>query len=542
MKKLLFLLTAAALFAVSCTDKGGGSESPSVYFKSFGFYKADNPALDKDYVASGNLKSASEIEVILPNDIDPAVFAELAPRFEVNAENVIVKVGDDILLPADQKPADSGAAGAPASRGDGDGSSDEPGPEEASYIYSLDLRKPVELILSDGKLYKNYLLSAGIQTPWKKVAEGSAAIFGGAIKPAYDSKGDQFYLAGALIAENSAERYPVLYSFKNGAISPAVGSDGVIAQRQSAGCNNVAVASDGTPYVAFTDYVVLSEGASATARVSVASVKNGAASIVGSAGAIYAANTSYEIEVFPFAANKVWAAMTNNANVTTAPALNRRLLNLASFDGSAWTNAVAIAGRSATDYGYFPRSVFNGSKGWLFLANQNVGTYSVYKNEGTDWSAVAESVFPIDKDGTALAKAAVSYYGGLGVDASGNAYIIGHGKLDGSNWACSLQKIGANGALSFVGGIIPGTESSNGSVKAHVAFAADGTPYVSFQSRGGSQQPMVSRLDAASGSWITEAISPVKVGDEVIIASDKNGKLFIFAVEDDTDHVVVWAL
>lgn len=539
MKKLLFLLTVAALFAVSCVDKRGG-DAPSVYFKSFGFYKADNPGLDKDYVASANLKSATEIEVILPNDIDPAVFAELAPRFEVNAENVIVKVGDDILLPADQKPADSGAAGAPASRGDGDGSSDEPGPEEASYIYSLDLRKPVELILSDGKLYKNYLVSATIKTAWKKVAEGNDAMFGSAIKPAYDAKGDQFYLAGALKAKTSAERYPVLYSFKNGTIAPAVGADGVIAQRQSAGCNNVAVAADGTPYVVFVDYVIPDGGTSAKAAVSVASVKDGVATVLGKPGAIYAANASFEIQVFPFAANKVWAAMQNNANVTTEPKLNRRLLNLASFDGSTWTNAVAIAGRSTTDYGYTTRSKFDGNRGWLFVCNQNANTNSVYKNEGTGWSALAESVAPVDLKGSPFKK--VSYYGGLGVDASGNAYVIGHGQFDGTNYACSLQKIGANGSHSIVGGVIPGTETSKGTVQAFVAFASDSTPYVSFRSESGSQQPMVAHLDAASGSWITEAVSPMKVGAEVVIASDKNGKLFIFAVETETDHAVVWSL
>ena len=540
MKKFSFILAAAALFcAVSCQSDKGGEDAPSVYFKSFGFYAEDNPGLDKDYVITSNLKKVSDIAIKIPNDADPAVLASLAPRFTLSSDDVVVKVGEALLVSADQVEPDlvQGVGRRAVADSGGEG---EPEPEVESFIYTLDLSAPVEIILSNGKRYKNYYLSGGIESSWRKVAEGDVSLFGGSTAaPAYDAKNDQFYIASVINADSDEEKYPILYKYKAGAFAPAAGSDGVIAKRRSDTANNVAVAADGTPYVSFVDYIDID--GKATAEVSAASVKDGAVSILGEAGAIYAANTAYYTHIFPFAANNVWVACTNKANVTTAPALNRRLLNLAQFDGSAWTNAKAIAGRSASDYGYFPISYFADGKGRLFVANQNVGTYSVYKNTGTDWSALAEGVAPIDQDGSALVKASVSYYGGLGVDASGNAYILAQGKLDGENWCVALEKIGADGKLSLVGGIIPGTESSNGSVQASVAFAADGTPYVAFQSRGGSLQPMVSKLDAASGTWKTEAVSAAKVGRNVYACADKNGKILIFAVEDGAKHAVVYA-
>ena len=149
MRKHIVCLAAAAvalLGAVSCfKTTGGDEEQRSVYFKSFGFFKEDNPGLPKDYVVSEGLETVTEIVIEIPADADMTVFSELAPRFELCAPDVIAKVGNDILISADQIAPDE----APAARGSA---------TAAKSISVLDLRNPVEIVVTDGKNSKSYII------------------------------------------------------------------------------------------------------------------------------------------------------------------------------------------------------------------------------------------------------------------------------------------------------------------------------------------------------------------------------------------------
>lgn len=536
MKKIYILLAAAVCLAVSCNG-GGDKDLATVHFTSFGFYAEDNPALDKDYVANVNFRRDTEIEFTFPNAIDPAIFKDLSPRFTLSGDNVTVQVGDLFLLSAEEKPVPSDEQPEVGVRAEED--TQETPSEEPAYITSLDLSAPVEIILTDGTNYKSYYISAGIESSWEKVAEGTSRIYGTKVNVAYDASSDIFYLAGTLNAEENTDKNPSLFQYKDNAVTPAFGQDGAITNRQGHAGISVAVATDGTPYVAFADYVDI-EG-KATAKVSVATIKNGTVQFVGTEGSIYAVNSAYAPQIFPLGTNNVWVAETNNANVTTAPALNRRLLNLCQWDGSSWTNAIAITGRSATDYGYAPRGLFVGGKAYLFVANQNVGTYSVYKNEGSGWTALAENQFPVDKNNEKLEKAGVSYYGNIGVDASGNVYILAQGKIDGENWSLALQKIKSDGSFEMYGSPIPGSETSKGSQTPSVAFGTDGKPVVAFRNAE-TQQPMVCYLDPATNDWgAPEAIGTEKVDAEISIKADKNGKLYVFTCESTNGHIAVYS-
>lgn len=497
-----FIIAAFIIAAsvISCTEKPVTEPKlTDLYFTSFGFYAEHNKGVITEDITFDNLDKTATIEAVLPHEFSPASLKTLACCFTLSSDTAEAYLEDGTALKG---------------------------------VDTLDFSSPVEIRLKNGETFWAYTVKLTIaeSASWTKVAgtEVSDTLYTSP-KVAYDEKNDMFYILDCYRKKGDLN-YPVLYTFKDGQLSDPL----VLAEVRSNSALGIEVLN-GEAYVVYADY------AAATAQMLTA-VKVSGSNItpLGAAGSLFKCATVDDVSVIPVAANQVYAAYQNSATVTGT--LNKRLLNVAKWNGAEWANAQAVTGRNSANYGYQTRSQINNGVGILGVFNQNASTISLVElSQGAD--PVERCEFHV-ANSAGEAMTGTSNLGFFDFHASKTAiYIVCQPAEVAKTFNLSVQKVQitptSQAVCVPVAGIIPGTTTTGGGIYPSITVVDD-VPYVAYQGNNSDYRLTVATIDPETKDWVVECVSNSPVDDDPVIMADKNGQIFVFALNSDTDGIEIF--
>ena len=496
MSKRTFLAALASVALLAACDKNKENEVIPVSFSSFGFYAKDNAGVLKTDYIEENFNS-DVISFTLPYGTDPDALKTLVPEFAVT-EGASVNVAD--------------ASGAPD------------GNDIVSGVSAIDCSSDVQLVVFLKNNYKAYKLSVKIAEPakWSKVAETALNVkYTPAL--AVNPKDGVPYVVGTSPNENG-EAAPHLFKLDGAELKDVAGA---LAMAKADG---VSLSFDpaGVPYVAFADGAF-------TNKYSVKRVADGTGTYVGEGGQMFGTSAMLNSvsAVFPISEKNVWCAHYNNTNKVAVP---RRGLNLAHYDGSGWTNGVAIAGREPDSYanGVFGRTI-NGVP-YLYVYGASTKTVarhiSLYKLDAGNWTTVFENLEVNGPDGQPInpLNSVSNYFSDFDIASDGTVYLLLCARFDAAeDFLIGVVKYDpATGKQVIVGGVMTDTTNMNSSTTASMALDSNDVPYVSISYKDGDvMKTAVRHIDSKTKTW----------SELVTLASNSNFSDIVFA-EDGTGYIV----
>lgn len=493
MRNRTFLAALASVALLAACDKNKENEVIPVSFSSFGFYAKDNAgALKTDYIEA-NFNS-DVISFTLPYGTDPDALKTLVPEFTVT-EGASVNVAD--------------ASGAPD------------GNDLVSGVSAIDCSSDVQLVVFLKNNYKAYTLSVRVAEParWEKVAETSLSVkYTPAL--AVNPKDGVPYVAGTSPNENG-EAAPHLFKLDGAELKDVAGALAI------AKADGVSLSFDpaGVPYVAFADGAF-------TNKFSVKRVADGKGTYVGEGGQMFGTSATFNSvsAVFPISENDIWCAHFNNTNKVAVP---RRGLNLAHYDGSGWTNGVAIAGREPASYanGVFGRTI-NGVP-YLYVygtKTKSVPSHiSLYKLDGGNWTTIFENLEVLGTDGQPVGGYS-AFFSDFDIASDGTVYLLFCVLFNAADdYQIGVVKYDpATGKQVIVGGVMTDTINMNSSTTASMALDSNDVPYVSISYKDGDvMKTTVRHIDSKTKTW----------SELETLASNSNFSDIVFA-EDGTGYIV----
>ena len=496
MGKRTFLAALASVALLAACDKSKEDEIVSVSFSSFGFYAKDNAdVLKSDYIEESFNSDA--ISFTLPYGTDPEALKTLVPEFAVT-EGASVNVAD--------------ASGAPD------------GKDIVSGSTPIDCSSDVQLVVFLKNNYKACKLSVKIAEPakWSKVAETALNVkYTPAL--AVNPKDGVPYVVGTSPNKNG-EAAPHLFKLDGTELKDVAGT---LAMAEADGVS-LSFDPTGVPYVAFAD------GAFSN-KYSVKCVADGKGTYVGEGGQMFGTSERFNSvsAVFPISKNDVWCAHFNNTNNVAVPRMG---LNLAHYDGSGWTNGVAIDGRE-------PASCANGVFGstingvpYLYVYGASTKTaprhISLYKLDAGNWTTVFENLEVNDPDGQPIntLHSVSNYFSDFDIASDGTVYLLLCARFNpAEDFLLGVVKYDpATGKQVIVGGVMTDTNKMNSSATASMALDSNDVPYVSISYKDGDvMKTAVRHIDSKTKTW----------SELVTLASNSNFSDIVFA-EDGTGYIV----
>ncbi len=483
LKRTIAAVLAGAVLLTAC-DKEKGEEVIPVSFSSFGFTAECNA----NYLKSDQIIdeiSSDALSFVLPYGTDPDAVTKLVPTF-VATEGASVATED--------------------------------GAEVVSGKTAVDFSSDVQIIISLKNNYKAYTVSVRIAEParWTKVAESVEGASGDPVLTV-NPKDNVPYVLGAI--ENESQDQPHLFKFEGGALVDVAGA---LAEVDSK-CFALDFNPDGVPYVSFYD--------GGLAKQSVMKVGGtGGVSYVGEAGSMYKTGTgsNSSAAIFPVSDNNLWCAQRNDdRNVD----VDRRALNLAHFDGSAWTNNNQITGRTASDYAYCVLGRIISSVPYLYVYNQNTQSISLYRYSGGSWTAVFESLRIKKADGESYATLNLRAMD-FDIASDGSVYVMAAADYSVEKvYNISVVRISADGSgQQIIGGetAVDIADYRNASM----SLDANDVPYVIYTKPDGedsSKHLYITHIDTKTKTWSSEERLSSGTCDFAVIRFDGNGTGYVAA-------------
>lgn len=498
-RTLLAALASVALFA-ACDKEKEKEEVIPVSFSSFGFYAKDNAdVLKTDYIVDNVTSDA--ISFTLPYGTDPEALKSLVPEFTVT-EGASVNVAD--------------ASGAPD------------GKDIVSGVTAVDFSSPVQLVVFLKNNFKAYSVTVKIAEPakWGKVAESALSVKSDPVF-AVSPKDGAVYVAGSSPnAEGVAE--PHIFKLDGSELKDVAGALAATNSDYFA----VDICPDGTPYVSFLDKGVKKQ--------CVMKVSGSKAELVGAADALYltAGGSNSAVGLFALSASDIWCAQYNNERKVL---VERRALNLAHFDGSAWTNAISIPGRNATDYAYCVLGKYVAGVPYLFIYNQNTQSVSLYKYASNAWSAVFESLKMKKADGTTDATLNLRAFD-FDIATNGDIYVMAGGDYSVEKvYNLAVVKIAAkDNAQTIIGGEMSVDIDEYRS--ASMGLDANDVPYVVYtKPEGDVKYACITTIDPKAKTWTEGEKLSSSPSDFVVIRFTENGLGYVVSKEtigENTKYVL----
>lgn len=504
---LLAALASVALFA-ACDKNKEEEEIIPVSFSSFGFYAKDNAGVLKtDYIAE-NI-STGVISFTLPYGTDPAALKTLVPGFAVT-EGASVNVAD--------------ASGAPD------------GKNIVCGVTPVDFSAEVQLVVFLKNNFKAYTVSVKIAEPakWGKVAESSLVMNS---NPAFaiNPKDGAPYVAGSSVnADNVA--VPHLLKLDGAELKDVAGA---LAAGKSDGFA-INFDASGVPFVAFAD-------GSASSKMSVVRVADGKGTYVGEAGQMFGTSTTFTsiAAVFPVSDKDVWCAHYNNTNKVSVP---RRGLNLAHFDGSAWSNGLPIAGREPAAYanGVFGKTI-NGES-YLYAYGTKTKTIpshiSMYKLDNGAWSTIFENLVVAGTNGQPV-EGYSAFFSDFDIASDGSIYFLFGATFDGGeNYEFGVVKYDPTSKKQvLVGGAMTDILVTYKYNMGSIALDSNDVPYVALAyTEGDVKKTAVRHIDSKTKTW--SELTPLGTNASFArIGFDESGRGYIVSVEktDAGDKYVLYS-
>lgn len=495
-RTLLAALASVALFA-ACDKEKEKEEVIPVSFSSFGFYAKDNAdVLKTDYIVDNVTSDA--ISFTLPYGTDPEALKSLVPEFTVT-EGASVNVAD--------------ASGAPD------------GKDIVSGVTAVDFSSTVQLVVFLKNNFKAYSVTVKIAEPakWGKVAESSLVMKS---NPAFaiNPKDGVPYVAGSSVnADGVAE--PHILKLEGAELKDVAGA---LATGKSDGFA-INFDASGVPFVAFAD-------GSVSNKMSVVRVADGKGSYVGEAGQMFATSASFSsvAAVFPVSDKDIWCAHYNNTNKVAVP---RRGLNLARFDGSAWSNGQAIEGRAPAAYanGVIGKTI-NGES-YLYVYGTQTKTIashiSLYKLNNGAWSTIFENLEVAGTDGSTVGGYS-AFFSDFDVASDGNIYFLFGATFDGGdNYEFGVVKYDpVSKKQLLIGGAMTDVLVSTKYTMGSIALDSNDVPYVALAyTEGDVKKTAVRHIDAKTKTW--SELTPLGTNASfATIRFDESGKGYIVSVEE----------
>ncbi len=497
LKRTLLAVLAGAALLTACKKEKGNDVIP-VSFSSFGFTAVANA----NYLKTDNIienPTSEALSFTLPYGTDPDAVSKLVPSFVVT-EGASVSVGDA---------------------------------EVVSGETVVDFSSEVQFVISLKNNYKAYTVSVKIAEPakWAQVAESDN---GAAGDPALtiNPKDGVPYVMGAMTysyedetGATKSRKEPHLFKFESVTLMDMAGA---LAEVDSK-CFAVDFNPEGVPYVSFYDGTLAKQSVMKVTGV-------GEASYVGEAGQMFKTGTgaNSSVAVFPISDNDVWCAQRNDdRNVVVA----RRSLNLAHFDGSAWTNNNQITGRTAADYAYCVLGRIISGVPYMYVYNQNSQSISIYKYSDNAWTTMFESLKIKQADGQTDATLDL-YAMDFDIASDGSVYVMTGADYSTTKvYNIGVVRISADGSSQqIIGGEM--TEVNIDKYRnASMSLDANDVPYVVYtkpDAEGSSKHLFITYIDSKTKTWAPEEALGADACDFAVIRFSESGVGYVAATAKGT--------
>ncbi len=502
MKKLLFFV-AAALCAFAC--KPAEEEVPVVEVKlsSFGFTAGKNAALKSDITVEN---PSSAVSIVLPYGTEEEAVKSLIPTFTVT-EGATVTVGED---------------------------------EIESGVTAVDFTYPVDFLITvNEKSNALYTVTVTFGEPESFVLAAKSTENDSISKGPYlaiNPKTHQPYFGVVSKTAESADKRPQVFRYDGAGIVKVCDVTESIADQPT-----LEFAEDGTPYFACYD---------GSKFVNLYKIDGSGASLVGEEGLLYKplTNATYStIGLLPLSATSIYIGYGLNAN---AGNLKKRTLNLAHFDGTGWTQELAIQGREISDYAYETFSKTIDGVGYLFVFNQNTHSVSLYKF-ASDITTVFESIKftkTPSEDGEEEAEAVQAKINLYGIDfdiaSDGTPYFVLATEASSSvasGYSPAVYKYNLNDKKAeLVGGILGNIDVQ---VSKYISLALDGNdvPYVAYKD-GGTGNANYTYIGTKTKLWVEPITLSSDDADciKIRFAEDGTGYISYESAADKDHHIVLY--
>ena len=499
MKKLFFVFAAAIMVFAACSPK---EDTKKVYqpawFASFGFTAADNSGVVPfDQIVEK--PSAGKVSFSLPVGTPANALKSLKPVFEVAVPETektvpVVKVGDQVVESGD----------------------------------AIDFSSVVDFVITVGDVNTLYSVEVKVKNApsWAKIASSDSTVYNTApyleVNPV---SGDP-----VVVTQNTYGTRNVFAFKPEGAKLVSLTSSAYISDNGGRDCT-VAFDPDGTPYIAYYD---CKEGTSATTlKVSVKKVVASGAEYVGNQCDIYTPETGFQV-IFPFAPNNIYVAGSTRQSGAT-----RRSLNVAQWDGTAWTNGISIAERPVTKRGYYNYSAFAKDAAYLMtFNNETSGAHAmdIYKYSNNAWSVVKEGFAPKKTTDQTVIGTIYTTNQCIAADDNGNIYVSLGADYDGTGYTLGVTRISAKDT-TLIGGVISNASIAT-STQSSVAVDALGTPYVVYFNK--ESKVVITWIDSATKAWAAPVVLAEDASKISEIKFNKDGRGFI-AVKNEGGKLDLYA-
>ncbi len=506
LKRTLLAVLAGAALLTACKKEKGNDVIP-VSFSSFGFTAADNSS----YLKTDNIienPTSEALSFTLPYGTDPEAVTKLVPSF-VATEGASVSVADA---------------------------------EVVSGQTAIDFSSEVQFVISLKNNYKAYTVSVKIAEPakWAKVAESDEGAAGDPVLTINPKDGVPYVMGSMTYSYKDEEgndksrEEPHLFKFESVTLMDIAGA---LAEVDSK-CFAVDFNPEGVPYVSFYDGTLSKQSVMKVTGV-------GEASYVGEAGPMYKTGTgsNSSVAVFPVSDNDVWCAQRNEDRKVDVA---RRSLNLAHFDGSAWTNNNQIAGRTASDYAYCVLGRIISGVPYLFIYNQNTQSISIYKYSDSAWSAVYESLKLKKEDGETDATLDLRALD-FDIASDGSFYIMTAADYSTEGvYNLGVVRVSADGSSQqIVGGVMTAVNIDDYR-NASMSLDTNDVPYVIYtkpDAESSNKYLNITYIDSKTKTWAPEEALGTDACSFAVIRFSESGTGYVAAIvkstsPDDPDTTV----
>lgn len=501
MKKYLqkkLLLSLVALFATI------SAVAEDAQLLSFGFYKANNPGLAKDYVATvpalTSGKTSYDIEIALPENTD---LTALVAKFTVNQGNTVSIYGVS----------------------------------QVSGTTPNDFTDPVDYTVSNSNKSSNlrYTVTVveekAVSRVWKEISvldpvyltgvAGVTGVYSGAVMK-INPKDDIPYVAFGV---RGADNRLTVAKF-DGSEWSKVG-DASFTHKVSGSYYHMDIASDGTPYVAFNDQEATNKGG-----MSVMKYNGTAWEYVGDAG------------FTPTTAQYVGIAALDGALVTSqqengrSGAFTRRSMVVSTNSGTSWDSqapASALAG--------YVNIADNGQVAYVYCRNASApNACHIFKidSEG-QITPVVENYIPQGAESIFLTGAEMM------VAPDGTLFLMVADAVPGGNYMMEIQ-VYKDGKFKYYGGdALPVDFGANGYVRQWImkpALSSEEIPYIVYNKYTEDNNLYMVYYDPETG-WVRPIKimdAPKKKADDLNFAFDSKGDAYLsFTDGDNKIHLLKYA-
>jgi len=463
---IIYLAVLASLLLAGCGDEFTGSDpaQPTPAITSFGFYRQDNPGMPNDYEAKISSSSPARITLALPALLEKD---NLVARFTLEAGQQVLVDGKEVI----------------------------------SGVSHLDYSLPIDIYVTDGKLFARYEVNITKESSirWMELPACTDHTLYSQARLCIDTTTLTPYIAYKSRKDADGKEDIHLYVARYSVVDDQWTTLGKSAHNAYSSYLGFDITSSGTPYVAYGNYDV-KPYATCVEKVSAdgnwvmmgENLENAQCTYLG------------------------FSALADDRLITSMVANSTKTNMTSVFNGSAWNIS-----NGPCNFGETYKVTMTQAGGKAYLAGMDRSTYNikVYEYSEGSWTELEGY-----QESCTNSPTVVGVFK-LCSDTEGNLYMLNVDNQTGS-YLVKLRKFDAKSReWSTVSGNPTPIVASDRHLCACAAIAPDGTPFIAYGDMQSSGQYLkVIYLDPDTRQWTEPAtISENKVGDDISFVFAPNG-------------------